>query len=118
MSADEFRRLALSFPEAAESAPLGVAEFRVRTKVFATLGYPEGERGTLKLTPEEQAEYVAADPQVFPAKGSRGQRGWTVVHLAAASTEMLRAALVAAWRSAAPRQLVRQYEIDGRGLPT
>ena len=112
MSADEFRRLALSFPEAAESAPRGVAEFRVRTKVFATLGYPEGERATVKLTPEEQARYVVADPQAFPAKGARGQRGWTVVHLAAADPEMLRAAVVAAWRNAAPRQLVREYEID------
>ena len=110
MSADEFRRLALSFPGATESAPLGVPEFRVRTKAFATLGYPEGERGTVKLTPGEQAEYTAADPHVFPAKGARGQRGWTVVHLAEANPELLRAALVAAWRNAAPRQVVKDYE--------
>lgn len=113
MSADEFRRLALSFPEAAESAPQGVPEFRVRTKTFASLGHPEGERGTVKLTPAEQARYMAADPQqVFLAKGPRGQRGWTVVHLAAANTKLLQAALVAAWRNAAPKQLVREYEGD------
>jgi hypothetical protein len=112
MSADEFRQLALGFPGVAESAPLGVPEFRVRTRAFATLGHPEGERGTVKLTPAEQAEYVAADPHVFPAKGARGQRGWTVVHLAEANTELLRAALVAAWRNAAPGPLVREYEGD------
>jgi hypothetical protein len=55
MGADEFRRLALSFPGTTESAPLGVPEFRVRTKAFASLGHPEGERGTVKLTPEGQA---------------------------------------------------------------
>lgn len=112
MSADEFRRMALSFPGTTESAPLGVPEFRVRTKAFAGLGYPEGERGDVKLTPAEQAEYLAVDPHVFPAKGARGRRGWTVVHLAEANTEMLRAALVAAWRNAAPGQLVREYEGD------
>src|SRR5687768_18620735 len=112
MSADEFRRLALGFPEATESAPLGVPEFRVRTKAFATLGYPEGERGTVKLTPGEQAEYMASEPHAFLAKGPRGRRGWTVVHLAEADFEMLRAALVAAWRNAAPRQLVREVESD------
>lgn len=113
MDAAEFRQLALSFPETTESAPLGVPEFRVRTKTFASLGYPEGERGTVKLTPRVQAEYLAADPHhVFLAKGARGQRGWTVVHLADANPEMLRAAIIAAWRNAAPRQLLREYDSD------
>ena len=113
MSPDEFRRLALSFPETAESAPQGVPEFRVRTKVFAGLGYPIGERAAIKLTPAEQAKYMAADPQhVFLAKGPRGQRGWMIVHLAAVNPELLRAALVTAWRNAAPKQLVREYEGD------
>ena len=110
MTADEFRRLALSFPGATESAPLGVPEFFVRTKNFAGLGHPEGERGAVKLTPGEQAEYLAADPHAALAKGPRGRRGWTVVDLAEADAELLRAALVAAWRNAAPRQLLREYE--------
>ena len=112
MSADEFRRLALSFPGATESAPLGVPEFRVRTKAFAGLSYPEGERAGVKLTPAEQAKYLAADPHFFLAKGPRGKRGWTIVHLAEANPVRLRAALVAAWRSAAPKQLVQEYEDD------
>ncbi|MCL4191150.1 MAG: MmcQ/YjbR family DNA-binding protein, partial [Thermoguttaceae bacterium] len=92
MDAAEFRQLALSLPETTESAPLGVPEFRVRTKAFASLGYPDGKRGTAKLTPREQAEYLTADPHHgFLAKGARGQRGWTVVHLAEANPEMLRA---------------------------
>ena len=113
MSADEFRRLALSLPGATESAPLGVPAFFVRTKNFAGLGHPEGERAGVKLTPAEQAAYLAADPHAFLAKGPRGRRGWTVVDLAEANPERLRAALVAAWRNAAPRPLVREYEGSG-----
>jgi hypothetical protein len=112
MSADEFRQLALSFPGTTEAAPLGVPDFRVGKKTFAGLGYPEGERGSVKLTPEQQAEYRAADPHVFLAKGPRGQRGWTIVDLAEANTELLRAAIAAAWRNAAPRKLVQEYESD------
>jgi len=112
MSADEFRQVALSLPGTTESAPLGVPAFFVRTKNFAGLSYPVGERGSVKLTPEQQAEYLAAEPHFFLAKGPRGQRGWTIVDLAEANTEKLRAAIVAAWRNAAPKQLLQEYESD------
>jgi hypothetical protein len=35
-----FRRLALSLPEAAEGAHMGHPDFRVRNKIFASLGVP------------------------------------------------------------------------------
>jgi hypothetical protein len=37
MTADEFRRLALSLPEPTESAPLDVPDFRVQARSFASL---------------------------------------------------------------------------------
>ena len=40
MTVDEFRKMALSLPEALEAAHMGHADFRVRGKIFATLGYP------------------------------------------------------------------------------
>ena len=58
MSADEFRQLALSFPETTESAPLGVPAFFVRTKNFAGLCHPEGERGPARARREAQAKAV------------------------------------------------------------
>ena len=53
MTADEFRSLALSLPEASEGAHMGHADFRVRGKIFATLT-PDEDRGMVKLTPEQQ----------------------------------------------------------------
>ncbi len=41
MTADEFRKLALELPEASESAHMDHPDFRVRDKIFATLGPDE-----------------------------------------------------------------------------
>ena len=41
MTAAEFRRIALSLPETAESSHMRHPDFRVAGKIFATLGYPE-----------------------------------------------------------------------------
>ena len=50
MTADEFRRIALSLPEAVEIGHMGHPDFRVRKKIFATLGYPDDAWGMVKLT--------------------------------------------------------------------
>ena len=78
----EFRRIALSFPEAVERAHMDHPDFRVGGKVFATLGYPEKGYGMAKLPPKQQVFFVEAEPTVFsPAKGAWGLRGATVIDL-------------------------------------
>ena len=111
MTASEFRRVALSFPGTTEIAPHGAADFMVRTRCFASLGYPEGERAAVKLTPAEQATYMAAEPNAyFLAKGQRGKKGWTIVELAEAKSETLRVAITRAWRNTATKQLLKEYD--------
>ena len=112
MTANEFRKAALSFPGTTEIDPYGSPEFRVRTRCFASLGgYPVGERAAVKLTPAEQAAYMAAEPNVFfLAKGDRGKKGWTIVELAEAKSETLRVAITQAWRNAATKQLLQEYD--------
>jgi YjbR protein len=53
VTADDFRKLALSLPEAVESAHMHHPDFRVRGKIFATIGYPDRNWAVAKLTPEE-----------------------------------------------------------------
>jgi hypothetical protein len=102
-----FRRLALSLPEASEAAHMGHPDFRVRNKIFASLGTPDGGWGTLKLTSEQQGVLLEAEPSMFePAAGAWGRRGWTHVRLAAADAETLKSALSMAWRNTAPKALV------------
>lgn len=107
MNAGDFRRLALELPETAEGAHMGHADFRMRGKIFATLGYPSEGWGMLKLTPVQQQLLVQAEPEVFvPAKGAWGSRGATSVRLRAARKRSVREALVSAWNNTAPRALV------------
>lgn len=104
MTPDDARRFALALPATSESAHMDHPDFRVGGKIFATL-WPVKGRVVVKLTPEEQALRVAAEPDVFaPAAGAWGRRGWTNLDLAACDEAALRSALVAAWRTVAPRR--------------
>jgi hypothetical protein len=113
VTADEFRRLALSLPEAAELAHMGHPDFRVGGKIFATLGHPDEGWGMVKLTIEQQRRFVRDEPDVFaPVSGGWGRRGATNVNLAAATDDALRPALVAAWRNVAPKRLAEEYDLE------
>jgi hypothetical protein len=110
VTADEFRSLALSLPEAVESAHMGHPDFRVRGKIFATLG-PDEVWGMVKLTPDQQAPYTRAEPDAYkPASGAWGRRGTTIVQLGHADVASVRQALIAAWKNTAPKRLVQQYD--------
>jgi len=112
MTADEFRSIAMGLPGVIEAAHQGHADFRVRDRIFATLGYPDDQWGMVKLAPEDQARRLKQSPAVFvPAKGAWGVQGSTLVNLQAATTETARPAMRAAWE-----RLVRE-ETAAQGKP-
>ena len=100
MTPDGFRRLALSQPEAVESAHMNHPDFRVRGRIFATLGYPDDAWGMVKLTPAQQRSLVEQAPNVFhPCAGAWGRNGSTSIRLDLVKSRTLRAALDAAYRN-------------------
>lgn len=102
VSAAEFRKMALNHPDVVESAHMNHPDFRVRGRVFATLGYPDAAHGMVKLSPTKQGELVRSSPDAFaPAVGAWGRRGATLVSLRKAKKAELQRALLAAWSSAA-----------------
>ena len=110
MTAKKFRSLALRLPEASEEAHMGHPDFRVGGKIFATLG-PDEDWGMVKLTPEQQANYLRAEPDVFhPASGAWGRGGCTIVRLRNAKELTVRHALLEAWRNTAPKRLVQDFD--------
>jgi hypothetical protein len=113
MTANDFRRMALSLPETEERAHMSHPDFRMGGKIFATLGYPDKSHGMVKLSPEQQHYFSKDYPDVFvPVKGAWGRRGATSVYLKAACKETLRKAITAAWRNTAPKRLAEQFPKD------
>lgn len=106
MTPDDFRRLALSLPEATESEHFHTPDFRVRGRIFATL-WPGHGRGVVALNPQQQEMLCDAEPAMFARlRGAMGARGWTDVILAAADEITVLSALTMAWRSRAPKRLL------------
>jgi len=98
MKISDFRRIALSLPGAEEGSHMGAADFRVGGRIFATLASQKQGYGNLRLTPDQQADFVAEQPDVFrPIPGGWGRMGMTHIRLAKVSEDVLEGALRAAW---------------------
>lgn len=99
MTARDFKRLALSLQGAEEGAHMGAADFRVGGRIFATLAAVKQGYGNLMLTPEQQAEFVAGQPDVFlPVPGGWGRNGATHMRLDTATEDVALGALRTAWK--------------------
>jgi hypothetical protein len=99
MDAADFRRIALSLEGAEEGSHMGSPDFRVGGRIFATLASQRQGYGNLMLTPEQQADFVQEQPDVFvPIAGGWGRMGMTHIRLAAANEDVLAGALRTAWR--------------------
>jgi hypothetical protein len=99
MTANDFRRIALSLEGAEESSHMGQPDFRVGGRIFATLASATQGYGNLMLTLEQQAAFVEELPEVFvPIAGGWGRMGMTHIRLAAADEDILSGALRAAWK--------------------
>ena len=99
LTAEQFRGIVLKMDGAIEGAHMGHPDFRANGKIFATL-YPGGESGMVKLTPEQQQEFMRRDSVAFvPATGAWGRQGCTTVKLAAMDEDMLGEAVTLAWQN-------------------
>jgi hypothetical protein len=99
MTAEDFRRLALSLPDAVEGSHMGAADFRVGGRIFATLASESKGYGNLMLTPELQTEFVQEAPDVFlPVPGGWGRNGATHMRLTQATEDLMAGALRTAWK--------------------
>jgi hypothetical protein len=99
MNAADFRRIALSLEGAEESSHMGSPDFRVGGRIFATLASQKQGYGNLMLTPEQQADFVAEQPDMFvPIAGGWGRMGMTHIRLAVTNEDVLRGALRTAWK--------------------
>ncbi len=83
--------------DASESEHMGHPDFRANGRIFATLA-PDGTRGMVTLTPEQQSDMMREHPAIFePAAGAWGRGGSTMVILSAADEKTIGEAMTMAW---------------------
>ncbi len=108
LTCDDIRALALALPEAEEAPHFEATSFRVKGKIFATMG--DDPQVTLKLDPEDQHNLSQAHPGAVRAvEGYWGRSGWTVVQAGALTPETLADLMRMAWVRVAPKRLVKAF---------
>jgi hypothetical protein len=114
---DDVRRICLSLPEAEEVFvdAWGHPTFRVRNKMFASMGGEDvAQACTFKTEPEERESLVAAgEPWFVPAYV--GRYGWMGLHLNHPSArrvtvDELAELLTTSWRRTAPKRLLKAFD--------
>ncbi len=108
LTCGDIRSIALALPEAEEQPHFDSTSFRVKGKIFATMG--DAPRATLKLDPEDQHNLAEAHPGVVsPVEGYWGRSGWTVVQCADLQPETLSGLMRMAWVNVAPKRLAKAF---------
>ena len=108
MTSDDFRRLALDLPGATEHAHMGHPDFRANGRIFASM-HSRDRFGMVKVAPEEQRALLRAHGPMFESSsGAWGRQGCTNVHLAVATTAVVRGALLLAWQLAASKPAAKK----------
>src|SRR5690606_20797173 len=101
----EFRRLALSLPEAVEGSHMGHPDFRVRKKIFATLNAAE-TAGHVRCDPVSLDLLVRRRPERF--RNAWGGR-WLGIELERVDEPEVLGLLRDAWLSIAPASLAARH---------
>ena len=70
MTPKDFRRIALGMQGAVEGEHMAHPDFRANGRIFATIA-PDAKQGMVKLTPEQQREFMRAAPGDVRAGGGR-----------------------------------------------
>jgi hypothetical protein len=103
------RQLALSLPEVEEASHFDLPDFRVNKKIFSSI-HEDKNFMMVKLSPLDQAAFCSFNKEIiFPVPGGWGQHGSTFINLKKVRRDLLKKALVAAWKNVAPAKLVLQY---------
>jgi len=103
------RQLALSLPEVEEKKHFHLPDFRVKNKIFASL-HEDKDLVMVKLNLVDQSVFCSFDKTIiYPVPGGWGRKGATFINLKKVKKQMLFDALSTAWKTVAPKTLVKKY---------
>lgn len=99
------RNLALSLPETTEEPHFEKTSFRVAKKIFVTVDEKKQE-ACVKLSEADQDLFSLGDKTiVYPVPNKWGKQGWTIIDLTRVHPDLLRDAILTAYREVAPKKL-------------
>ncbi|RXM47666.1 MmcQ/YjbR family DNA-binding protein [Flavobacterium sp. YO12] len=104
VSIETFRKLALSFENAAEEPHFEKTSFRVKKKIFATYDEKKNQ-AVLKFNEIDQSVFCASSEMIFyPIPNKWGKQGWTIVELSKVRPEMFADALLISYQSVSSKK--------------
>lgn len=108
VTVQQARELALALAQVSEQDHHGMASFRVRGRIFATV--PDDQHLRVMVDEGEIRAAVSEDPAVFHEFYWGKRLACLVVDLAGASLDQLRELLIEAWRRKALTPPVRRFD--------
>lgn len=97
---------AMSLPEATEEPHFEKNSYRVRKKIFATVG-TEVDFFVVKLTPIQQSVFCSWDENAcHPIPNKWGLQGWTRVYFEKVDEDFLKDIVKTSYSNVAPKKLV------------
>ncbi|MEV0648353.1 MmcQ/YjbR family DNA-binding protein [Phytomonospora sp. NPDC050363] len=108
---EQVREWVLELPGGREVhvAEWGHPTLRVGDKILA-MGQEGGTELSVKAGRQEQAELLAASPEVYEKAAYVGRFGWVRVDLEKVDPGELRDLVEEAWRRTAPKKAVREFD--------
>lgn len=110
VSIHEFRKLAMSFPDATELPHFEKTSFRVKKKIFATLDV-KTKVAVVKFSAIDQSVFAdAGNGAVYAVPGKWGKSGYTCIELKKSGKKMVMHALTISFCNVAPAKLAQSLQ--------
>jgi hypothetical protein len=110
ITAEDVRKICLSFEETSEAPHFERTSFRVKNKIFVTMD-AEGRQTCLMLSPVDQSVFTDADPEnIYPVPNAWGKKGATFVELKKIRKSLFKDAVASAYCKVAPPKLAAKYK--------
>ncbi len=104
VSIDEFRKSAISFPDATEEPHFEKISFRIKKKIFAAFD-EKNNQAVLKLNEIDQSVFCSSSEKIFYEIPNKwGKQGWTIVELSRVRPEMFEDALIRSYENVAAKK--------------
>jgi predicted DNA-binding protein (MmcQ/YjbR family) len=104
VSIDEFRKSAMSFPDATEEPHFEKISFRIKKKIFAAFD-EKNNQAVLKLNEIDQSVFCSSSEKIFYEIPNKwGKQGWTIVELSRVRPEMFEDALIRSYENVAAKK--------------